>query len=110
MHRDSSSMSPAPGDYVVLYASRTGVPNARLTLVRWSAGDVGTVIRTTFESPEDAGPRFEAQARLMARASGHTASAVSTGTTRPWTSPMAMTDEGARARHFMRHPRHHPRT
>ena len=69
--RDNASFShPAPGDYVVLYPPCSDGPHARLTIVRWSADGTSTLIRATFHTPAEAGPRFEAQARLMAAGTG----------------------------------------
>ena len=66
-HDSAPPTGPSPGDYVVaLDEPRTLHRNPRLVLVCWAAGAPPTLIRATFESAEVAGPRFEAQARVMA--------------------------------------------
>ena len=61
--------APGPGDYVVLYQRQRPSGNPRLALIRLSDKATQSVIRATFESVVEAGPRFEDEARLMAAAS-----------------------------------------
>ena len=60
-----SSLAPGPGDYVVLYERRHPYGTPRLCLIRLSDRLTPTLVRATFESAEEAGPRFEDEARLM---------------------------------------------
>ncbi|WP_162271427.1 hypothetical protein [Luteitalea pratensis] len=65
----TSPLAPGPGDYVVLYQRQRLSGNSRLALIRLSDNATQRVIRVTFESVVEAGPRFEDEARLMAAAS-----------------------------------------
>jgi hypothetical protein len=65
-----SAVAPGRGDYVVLYQRQGLDGNPRLSLVRLSERATHTLIRATFESAVEAGPRFEQQARVMAAAAG----------------------------------------
>ena len=67
---DSESLTPEPGDFVVAYHDRRDPRQPRLVLGRISENGSLRLVRSTFSSPEDAGPRFEDEARLMAAASG----------------------------------------
>ena len=64
------SLTPEPGDFVVAYHDRRDLHQPRLVLGRISEDGSLRLVRSTFSSPEDAGPRFEDEARLMAAASG----------------------------------------
>jgi hypothetical protein len=68
MSGGSSSVAPAPGDYVVLHEPQSAYGTPRLALIRLSPGAGHHLIRATFESAERAGHRFEQQARVMAAA------------------------------------------
>ena len=67
--RRATSRRRLPGDYVVLYQRQSPYGNSSLALIRLSDRATQTLIRATFDSAEEAGPRFEDQARLMAAAS-----------------------------------------
>lgn len=61
---------PGPGDYVVIYDARSSQGHPRLAIVCVSGSARPSLIRTTFSSAEEAGPRFEEQACRMAAAIG----------------------------------------
>jgi len=65
-----SPVAPRPGDYVVLYPRQSPHGNPRLSLIRLSDGGTHNLVRATFESAVEAGPRFEQQSRTMAAAAG----------------------------------------
>ena len=71
MSEDSTPVQPGPGDYVVLYQSLApSVGNPRLALVRVSDCATHVLVRATFSPAEEAGPRFEDEARERAAAAG----------------------------------------
>jgi hypothetical protein len=70
MSDDASPRAPGLGDYVVIYERQSPYGNPRLALIRLSDRAGQTLIRATFESAAQAGPRFENQARQMAAAAG----------------------------------------
>ena len=80
--------APRPGDYVVLYPHQpsSGIPG--LALIRLSDSGTQAVIRTTFESAAQAGPRCEDEARLIAAASSSRSFRCADGCTRCWTPSM----------------------
>jgi hypothetical protein len=69
MSNDPASLVPGPGDYVVLYEQDGACGNPRLCLFRLSDRAISVLVRATFESAVEAGPRFEDEARLRAAAS-----------------------------------------
>jgi len=58
--------APTPGDFVVIYTGRAGFPTPTVQLQRVQQDERPWLIRATFESADDAGPRFEAVARALA--------------------------------------------
>jgi hypothetical protein len=67
---ESAPPQPEPGDFVVLYQAGGPVDTPRVALIRIADGASPTLIRASFAMPDDAGPRFEDAARLMAAAAG----------------------------------------
>ena len=60
--------APGPGDYVVLYPHQRSSGIAGLALIQLTDRGTQKVIRTTFASAAEAGPRLEDEARLIAAA------------------------------------------